>query len=210
TCALPILLFFIAPLSFALGETSWLSSASGSNFILADKKSSAQLIVDKSDFAGVQRAAKNLQTDIEKVSGKKPVLAQDISGKIDNAVIIGTLGKSQLIQDLITADKLDVSAIQNQWDGFLVRVVNQPTENISRALVIVGADKRGTTYGIYSLSQQIGVSPWYWWADVPVKQHAQIYIHKNLKVVEIPKVKYRGIFLNDEAPALTGWVTEKY
>jgi hypothetical protein len=204
------LLFFIAPLSFALGETSWLSSASGSNFILADKKSSAQLIVDKSDFAGVQRAAKNLQTDIEKVSGKKPVLAQDISGKIDNAVIIGTLGKSQLIQDLITADKLDVSAIQNQWDGFLVQVVNQPTENISRALVIVGADKRGTTYGIYSLSQQIGVSPWYWWADVPVKQHAQIYIHKNLNVVEIPKVKYRGIFLNDEAPALTGWVTEKY
>ncbi len=201
---------FASPLGFALGEKSWLSDSARDNFILVDKNVIAPLLVDSADFAGVSRATKNLQTDIEKVTGKKPALAQNIHEQINDAVIIGTLGKSTLIQELIDRKKLNVSKIQNQWDGFLVQVVEQPTANIKRALVIAGADKRGTTYGIYSLSQQIGVSPWYWWADVPIKQRAQLYIDKTLDIVEIPKVKYRGIFLNDEAPALTGWVTEKY
>ncbi|MCE3252605.1 MAG: glycosyl hydrolase, partial [Cellvibrio sp.] len=115
-----------------------------------------------------------------------------------------------LIDQLVASHKLDVSKIRGQWDAYQVQIIEQPFPQVKRALVIVGANKRGTMYGIYSLSEQIGVSPWYWWADVPVKKNRALYIDKNLQLIEIPKIKYRGIFLNDEAPALTNWVAEKY
>ncbi|HEY8941005.1 MAG TPA: glycosyl hydrolase 115 family protein [Cellvibrio sp.] len=204
------LLLIITPASFALGEKSWLATSSANQFTLVDKKSATTLLIDEHDFPGVQRAAKNLQRDIENVTGKKPSLVNSISDNTAQLIIIGSIGKSRLIDHLIASKKLDVSKIRGQWDGFQVQVVEQPLPNVKRALVIAGADKRGTTYGIYSLSEQIGVSPWYWWADVPVKKKTEILIDETLQVTEIPKVKYRGIFLNDEAPALTGWVTEKY
>ena len=202
--------------SLALGEKTWLSKGKNTaDLQLVSQQQQAQIYVDAADFSGVARATKNLQSDIEKVSGKKLALLNQFSTandktSIDNAVIIGTLDHSALIAELIAAKKIDVSGIKDQWDAYQVQVVQQPTAHIKRALVIVGANKRGTSYGIYSLSQQIGVSPWYWWADVPVKQKSEIFIAHNTKVIEIPKVKYRGIFLNDEAPALTNWVTEKY
>ncbi|HTF94616.1 MAG TPA: glycosyl hydrolase 115 family protein [Cellvibrio sp.] len=200
----------LAPASFALGEKSWLVPSGSGQFALVDKNAAATLIIDTNEFPGVQRAASNLQNDIEKVTGKKPSLANSIHENNEHIVIIGSIGKSHLIDQLIANKKLDASEIHGQWDSFSVQVVEQPFPNVKRALVIAGADKRGTTYGIYSLSEQIGVSPWYWWADVPVKKKSTIFIDKKTQVTEIPKVKYRGIFLNDEAPALTGWVTEKY
>ena len=81
---------------------------------------------------------------------------------------------------------------------------------IRSALVIAGSDKRGTIFGIYDVSEQIGVSPWYWWADVPVPHRAALFIKPGRYIEGEPAVKYRGIFLNDEAPSLTGWVNEKY
>ncbi|PUA27253.1 MAG: glycosyl hydrolase [Cellvibrio sp. 79] len=204
------LLLIMTPMAFALGEKSWLIASGSNQFTLVDKKSASTLIIDENDFSGVQRAAKNLQSDIEKVTGKKPLLVNSINENDGQLVIIGSIGKSRLIDQLIANKKLDVNNIRGQWDGFLVQVIEQPFPAVKRALVIAGADKRGTTYGIYSLSEQIGVSPWYWWADVPVKKKSEIFIDKKLQITEIPKVKYRGIFLNDEAPALTGWVTEKY
>jgi hypothetical protein len=74
----------------------------------------------------------------------------------------------------------------------------------------VGSDKRGTIYGIYELAQQLGVSPWYWWADVPVKHRASAYVLAGRYTSGEPKVKYRGIFINDEAPCLTTWVKNTY
>ena len=201
---------FIAPASLALGEASWLAKDASNNLVLVDKNNKAELIIDTNEFPGVLRAAKNLQTDIEKVSGKKPTLSNAIGDSNNPLVIVGTLGKSKIIDQLIAANKIDVRKIRDQWDAYQVEVIEQPFPQVKRALVIVGANKRGTMYGIYSLSQQIGVSPWHWWADVPVKKKTALYIDKNLQLTEIPKVKYRGIFLNDEAPALTSWVTEKY
>lgn len=200
----------LTPSCFALGEKSWLVAPGSSQFALVDKNTTAGIIIDKNDYPGVQRAIKNLQDDIKKVTGKKTVVSNDTNRNDQQLVIIGTLGKSQLIDQLVANKKIDVARIRNQWDGFLVQVVEHPLPDVKRALVIAGADKRGTTYGIYSLSEQIGVSPWYWWADVPVKKKAEIFIDHKLQVTEIPKVKYRGIFLNDEAPALTSWVIEKY
>src|ERR1051326_4832968 len=85
-----------------------------------------------------------------------------------------------------------------------------PLPGIDRALVIAGSDKRGTIYGVYDLSEQIGVSPWYWWADVPVTPHSDLFVKPVRRVHGSPVVKYRGIFLNDEAPALSGWTKEKF
>lgn len=206
---LAFLLILFASSSWALGEKSWLIPTSAKNFILVEKNTTSPILADEQDWPGVKRALANLQTDIESVSGKKPELLWQLPEN-KTLIIAGTLGKSRWIDQLIASKKIDVQKIQNKWDAFQVQVVEKPFPNIQRALVIVGADKRGTTYGIYSLSEQIGVSPWYWWADVPAKKKDNIYIDSKLQIVEIPKVKYRGIFLNDEAPALTGWVKEKY
>ncbi len=205
------LFLFASSLSFALGEKSYLtSSATSGDLVLVDAKNSATLYVDAKDYQGVQRAAKNLQGDIEKVSAQKPSLTQTTSELKSQAVIIGTIGHSQLIDELIAQKKIDISGIKNQWDAYQISVVQNPAKDIKQALVIVGSSKRGTTYGIYDLSEQIGVSPWYWWADVPVKKKSSIIIAKNTHVQEMPKVKYRGIFFNDEAPALSNWVKKNH
>src|SRR5262249_3839449 len=101
---------------------------------------------------------------------------------------------------------IDVAAIKGQWESYLLQVVSDPLPDVKSALVIVGSDKRGTIYGIYDLSQQMGVSPWYYWADVPVVHRDAVFVKAGKYVQGPPAVKYRGIFLNDEAPALTGWV----
>ena len=78
-----------------------------------------------------------------------------------------------------------------------------------RALVIAGSDRRGAVFGIYDLSEQIGVSPWHWWADVPVRRQAELYLTAGSRRDQ-PEVKYRGIFINDEAPAFSGWARKKF
>jgi hypothetical protein len=208
---LGVLLLCASSLSLALGEKSYIkTSAKSGDLTLATPASTAALYVDSRDYAGVQRAVKNLQVDIEKVSAQRPLLIHDINEIKSQAVIIGTIGHSQLIDELIAQKKIDTSGITNQWDAYQISLIQNPTPNIKQALVIVGSDKRGTSFGVYDLSEQIGVSPWYWWADVPVKKKSAIYIAKGTFVQEMPKVKYRGIFLNDEAPALTNWVKKNY
>lgn len=168
------------------------------------------LYVDKQDHWGVLRAAKDLQGDIEKVTGAKPALLESTPAGVHTAVIIGTVGKSALIDGLVRSGKLDVSAIRGKWESFVIANVGQPLPGVERALVIAGSDKRGTIYGIYEISEQIGVSPWYWWADVPAKQHSSIYVRSGRWVQGPPAVKYRGIFINDEEPAFGKWSREKF
>jgi hypothetical protein len=121
-------------------------------------------------------------------------------------IIAGTIGHSQVIDDLISAGRINVTEIKGQWESFMSQVIREPIPGCSRALVIAGSDPRGTIYGIYDVSEQIGVSPWYFWADVPVKRRRNIYIVPGLKVQGPPSIKYRGIFLNDEQLELTNWV----
>ncbi|HLT92123.1 MAG TPA: glycosyl hydrolase 115 family protein [Woeseiaceae bacterium] len=171
----------------------------------------APLWLDRNDHPGVLRAARDLQTDIERVSGIRPTLdttATAPRGKV--IVIAGTAGRSRVIDDLVAAGKLDVAGITGKWESFLVEVIERPASGIDRAIVIAGSDPRGTIFGLYDLSRQIGVSPWYWWADVPVKRHDALYVQPGRWVRGEPAVKYRGIFLNDEAPALSGWAREKF
>lgn len=128
----------------------------------------------------------------------------------DTVVIVGTVGHSSVIDDLVRAGRLDVSAIDGKWESFTTQLVEEPVPGCSKAVVIAGSDPRGTIFGIYDISEQIGVSPWYWWADVPVKQNKDVFVLPGGKVQGPPSVKYRGFFINDEQPGLSGWVQENY
>ncbi len=177
---------------------------------LVGKEHIANLYVDPQDDPGVRRAVRDLQADIQRVTGKRPQVVRSAQGLGSQGVIIGTLGQSALIQQLVDAGKLDVSAIEGEWDAYHMEVVENPLPGLDKALVIAGANKRGAIYGTYDISEEIGVCPWHWFADVPAHQHDHLYIDGDLKVQDKPKVKYRGIFINDEAPALTNWVQENY
>jgi hypothetical protein len=192
----------------ALGDASLLGTGIEGDFALVQAGRATPLAVSDDDWPGVRRAAGDLQGDIERVTGVKPALGPRQGTPA--AVLIGTLGKSALIDQLVGSGKLNVDAIRGRWEAFLVQVVDHPLPGLDRALVIAGSDKRGTIYGIYELSQQIGVSPWHWWADVPARRSAELFVRPAGLVDTGPSVKYRGIFLNDEAPDLTNWVRAKF
>jgi Glycosyl hydrolase family 115/Gylcosyl hydrolase family 115 C-terminal domain/Glycosyl hydrolase family 67 N-terminus len=181
------------------------------SFPIASGDRVASICIDASDWLGVARAARDLRDDIQRVTGKELALETAFDKLFgQHSVIVGTLGHSPAIDQLVKGDKLDVSAIRGKLESYLIEVVPNPVAGVDSALVIVGSDKRGTIYGVYDLSQQIGVSPWYWWADVPTEHHDNIFVKPGKYTQGSPAVKYRGIFLNDEAPALSGWVREKY
>jgi len=206
-------LSLIASISYtcwSIGGTAYVSTTpSKSLFPLSEVGKKTALCVNANDYPGVIRALGDLQSDIEKVTGNKPEVSNDRIPKNVQVVLVGTLGKSSLVDQLIKSGKLDVSSIKGKWEHYQIQVVKKPLPGLNQALVIVGSDKRGTIYGIYDISEKIGVSPWYWWADVPVRHNDNLYIRPGT-YIEGPSVQYRGIFLNDEAPALSGWVKEKY
>jgi len=195
----------------ALGGPKYVSpSPSPAAFVLAANGKAAPLVVSDEDWPGVVRAAGDLSLDIGRVTGHDAPLIKGSPAAGIDVVLIGTVGRSPLIDALVRRHKLDVSGIQGQWESAVTTVVEHPMPGVRRALVIAGADKRGTIYGIYDLSEQIGVSPWYWWADVRVPHANALYVQPGRYVQPVPAVKYRGIFFNDEAPALSGWTKEKF
>ncbi|MGH8294210.1 MAG: glycosyl hydrolase 115 family protein [Steroidobacteraceae bacterium] len=195
----------------AVGQPQYISTSPiPGGFTLARDGTTAKLYVDPDDDRGVIHAARELQADIKRVTGVTAPLLENTRSLRGNVVLIGTIGKSRLLDRLIDEHVIDVTSIQGRWESTLTQVVDHPAPGIARALVIVGSDRRGTIYGIYDLSQDIGVSPWYWWADVPVPHRDTLYARPGRWVVGPPVVKYRGIFLNDEAPSLTGWVKKRY
>ncbi|KAK9468843.1 hypothetical protein V1512DRAFT_66343 [Lipomyces arxii] len=184
---------------------------------LVHKNQAVPLLVDSNDWSGVIRAASDLAEDFRRVS-QIPLRLLNVSGIDDTcarhrwkgAVIVGTLGKSPLIDSIAGSGKINVTEIEGKWESYTSAVVSSPLPCISSALVIAGSDKRGSIFGIYDISEQIGVSPWYYFADVAPKQHKSIYALPIVHVQGEPSVKYRGIFINDEAPALTNYVNQFY
>jgi len=197
--------------AFAIAQPQYIrTSPTPGSFTLAQAGAAAKLYVDPADDSGVIHAAHELKADIERVTGVRAQLLENANSLRGDVVLVGTIGESPIIDRLIRENALDVSPIRGQWESTLTQVVDHPLPGVARALVIAGSDRRGTIYGIYDLSQDIGVSPWYWWADVPAPHRGALYVESGRRVVRAPAVKYRGIFLNDEAPSLTGWVNEKY
>jgi hypothetical protein len=197
--------------AFGLGEKRIVSFQPESGaFALAVTRKAAPVLTDGNDWPGVLRASGDFRKDIATVTGATPDDVSSISGPVPYAILVGTLGRSTLIDKLATDGKIDVSAIKGKWEAGLVVVVDHPLKNVEHALVIAGSDKRGTIFALYALSEQIGVSPWAWWADVRVPHHDSVYVLPGTHIFPPPAVRYRGIFLNDEDPALSGWVKEKF
>jgi len=205
------LLTLLLPSSLlAIGVENYISTSKGKDyFTLSVVGKSTSLFIDSKDYPGVIRALKDLKADIGKVTNTEPTILFDKVPAQKELVIVGTLGKSPVIDQLVKSGKLDVKSISGKWENFLIQVVNKPLPGVDKALVIAGSDKRGTIYGIYDVSEQIGVSPWHFWADVPADHKDALFV-KPIRNIQGPSVKYRGVFINDEAPALTGWVKEKY
>ena len=161
--------------------------------------SNATITYSADEYEGVKIAINNLQSDMEKVLGKAPkrMTLPSLGEGAGVGLLIGTLGKNKDI------DKLKLADLKGKREKFIITTIDNQ-------IVIAGSDRRGTIYGIYELSQQLGVSPWYYWADVPIAKHDEAYILKGTYTDGEPAVEFRGIFLNDEAPCLTSWVANTF
>ncbi|KAF5658562.1 hypothetical protein FHETE_9798 [Fusarium heterosporum] len=178
----------------------------GTNFTLSNGESDASPAKYKFEPVDVKNNTKYRTLKEEEFSGPK----YSDPDNTNTVIIAGTIGHSQLIDKLIKDGVIDVSEIEGEWESFTSQLVQDPINGTAQALVIAGSDPRGTIYGIYDVSEQIGVSPWYWWADVPIRKRDEIYVVSEPKIQKAPSVKYRGIFLNDEQPGLSSWVGSRW
>lgn len=185
-----------------------ISDKSGFPIVSAEGKVS-NIIYDQAENIAVIRAAKDLQSDIQKVTGKLPELSVTAtSGEFE--IIIGTLGTNRHIDHLISSKKINAKDLKGKWESFVIATLENPKSKSKKQLIIAGSDRRGTIYGIYELSKQLGVSPWYYWNDVPIKKRSSAYVVPGYFASGEPKVKYRGIFINDEEPAFGTWARTKF
>ena len=176
-------------------------TAAAQGFPLVTKATGATPIyVDPNDHWLVKKAAQLLQEDIQRVTGIKPPIVDSLP--TSRSIIIGSMDSSQTIRTLLRQHRLP-EKLSGKWEAYSLTT-------LPNALVIAGSDRRGTAYGALELSRLIGVSPWYYWADVPVPHKEELYFDEPNIVSDGPAVKYRGFFINDEAPALSGWVHEKF
>ena len=176
--------------------------------LLLNANNRVEIYMDTNDCKGVSYAAHALLKDIKSVSGATATLTTDAGflKKADTArpaILVGTIGHSAAIDQLVKQKRINGNLLKGKREKFIITLIDGQ-------LVIAGSDRRGTIYGIYELSQQMGVSPWYDWADVPVEHHDSIFVNKGIYTDGEPAVRYRGIFLNDEAPCLTSWVKNTY
>ena len=167
--------------------------------LLVNGNDTVEIYMDANDCRGVSYAANALVKDIRNVSGSQATITSNRKATI----LVGTIGHSAAIDQLVKQKRINGNLLKGKREKFIITVVDNQ-------LIIAGSDRRGTIYGIYELSQQMGVSPWYDWADVPVEHHDSIFVKRGTYTDGEPAVRYRGIFLNDEAPCLTSWVKNTY
>ncbi len=169
-------------------------------FPLVSAESASAICIDSQDDPVVGVAAGMLAEDVERVTGRRSVINHVLPRSA--AVVAGTLGKSRLIDYVVKGRKIDVSGIRGKWESFIITTTEHPKFH-TPLLVIIGSDRRGTAFGITSLCEAIGVSPWYWWADVTPAHHPTLYVESGTFLQGEPSVQYRGIFINDER--FGGW-----
>jgi hypothetical protein len=195
-----------APAAAAGPSADYVSTRPGpGRFPLVAHGVAAPIVVSASDWAGVIRVADDLQTDVTGVTGVRPVVAHDTVPAGSTPVIVGTIGKSTLVDSLVARGKLDVRGIAGKWETTVEQIVDHPMPGVRRAFVIAGSDQRGTIYGVYDLSKRIGVSPWHFFDDVPARHAGTLYLLPGRHSQGTPAVKYRGFFINDENPATGTW-----
>ena len=192
-------LLLIAHFSFAQKNT----------FPIVTSSAKVSIVYDNKSIKLDSIAANLLAEDIERVTSFKPEVMKDIAKAKGNVIVIGNI-QSDLVQRFISAQSPVHKNLRNKWECFAFKTIDKPSANISKAFIITGSDARGTAYGVFTLSEKIGVSPWYWWADVPAKQQKELTITQNDFVSLPPSVKFRGIFINDEDWGLQPWAAKTF
>lgn len=178
------------------------------SFPVYDGSKVPDIYVAEDDYKQIVRAVGDLQADVVRVTTREPAVKNTTEGLSANAILVGSVDKSPVIKALMDAGKLDEAKdLTGKWESYVIKIVDAPMEGVDKALVIAGSDKRGTVYGIYDVSEQIGVSPWYYWGDIAPEVQDEIVLTTALKVEGEPSVKYRGIFINDEQN-LVQWATD--
>ena len=193
-------LFFFALLSVVTAQAADRFITFTQGDVQLNPNGQVHIYVDNNDERGVMHAARNLCADFGRVTGTDAELS---TLNLPPSIIIGTFGHSAVIDRMVKEKRIDLSQLKGKREMYVIQLVDNQ-------LVIAGSDRRGTIFGIYELSQQLGVSPWYYWADVPVEKHDAIYALRGTYTDGEPAVRYRGIFLNDEAPCLTSWVKNTF
>lgn len=204
-------LFVLLLLLFSLTSTGQFNiSKSGSKeyFPLFSKNKTATIYYDSTDNKVVSIVSELFAEDVERVVGNRPLVKASQQVNDDFCVIIGTLGYSKLIDQLVATKIRGADSIRGSWERFIIQTVEHPFEGVQKALVIAGSDPRGTAYGVFTMSKAIGVSPWYWWADVVPEHKDNLYISPVCYVSSPPSVKYRGIFINDEDWGIQPWAAK--
>lgn len=185
-------------------------------FLLSTENQAVSVYIDESgsDYDGMSLVAESFAGDMALVSeaGASSNILTKQSDLKGSAIIVGSIGNNDVIDSLIEKNRVEVSDIKGKWETYKIQVIENPTDQVGKAIVVIGSDKRGAIYGLYHISEMMGVSPWVYWGDALPDTKKEIVLEdKDLTVTsKEPSVKYRGIFLNDEAPSLTGWVKDKF
>ena len=186
----------------AMGQIEVTSEKNGASFTIVDEGTEATIVYDERDAAVVGTVANCLAEDVGQVTGKKLVTAGEIpNGDAHSLIIAGTVGQSPIIDNLIAEGKVDASQVTGKWEVYSIQVVDGN-------LVVIGSTPRGTAYGLFEISRQMGVSPYVWWADVAPAKKEALYVHGDKMTSKEPSVKYRGIFINDEDWGLQPWAAK--
>lgn len=181
------------------------STSTNSSFQLVANNTSVPIVIDNNDAEVVKVVAQAFSNDIKLLTGVTPLIKTSLDSS--TPVIVGTLGKSALIDQMANAGKINKSKLEGKWETFCISVVDNPLTGVTKALVIAGSDPRGTAFGVFELSRMMGVSPYVWWADVTPTKREALYIDGDA-VFGPPSVQYRGFFINDEDWGIQPWAAK--
>lgn len=170
----------------------------------------ADVYVDDTDADVVGIAAADLRADVERVTDERPAVTHSLDDCSGPAVVVGTLGNSTGVAACVEAGDVAVDRIRGERESHLVETVDVPFPDVDDCVLVAGSDRRGTAYGVYELSKRMGVSPWYWWADVEPDERESVAVEAGSYADGPPSVTYRGIFLNDEDFGLRPWASETF
>ena len=177
---------------------------------LIEQNEAVPIVVEQQGLAGVRKIAEIISEDIALVTGKRPVVTKEkLSGTA--CILCATIGHSPLLEQLAAEGRLELSDLTGAWEVYRTVLLRQPWEGMEQAIVIIGSDQRGTTYGMFSLSEYLGVSPYVFWGDAaPAQQEAPVVTEAFCRTSKEPSVRYRGFFINDEWPCYGNWVMKHY
>ena len=186
------------------------ASAISNEFPIAANGHAAAIYVAPQNPETVRGAAEAFASDVERVTGVKPRLLTSLAAPLpQELILVGVYGQSPEIDRLTATRMMFAEMVSGKWESAVTAVVATSIPGVRRALVIAGSDRRGAAFALFTLSRQMGVSPWTWWADVPIPHHAAVYVRPGLHIQPEPSVQYRGIFLNDEDWGLRPWAAKK-